>query len=64
MQIVSEGGCGSYLVLCVMRRVYAYAVGGGEGVVEGESAKPAQNDFQARLAMFKKKETGPTPGGA
>lgn len=45
-------------------RVYAYAVGDGEGADEGESAKPAQNDFQARLAMFKKKETGPAGTGA
>ncbi|CAB1098436.1 unnamed protein product [Ectocarpus sp. CCAP 1310/34] len=48
----------------MVRRVYAYAVGGGEGADEGESSQPAQNDFQARLAMFKKKETGPAGGGA
>ncbi|CAM9103141.1 unnamed protein product, partial [Hapterophycus canaliculatus] len=48
----------------MVRRVYAYAVGDGEGAAEGETAKPAQNDFQARLAMFKQKETGPSSGGA
>lgn len=45
-------------------RVYAYASGGGEGGVQNESAKPAENDFKARLAMFKKIETGPAAGGA
>lgn len=45
-------------------RVYAYAAGDGDGADKGESAKPAQNDFQARLAMFKKKETGPSGRGA
>lgn len=48
----------------ILRRVYAYAAGGGEGEGAGESAKPAQNDFQARLAMFKQKETGAKAGGA
>lgn len=46
-----------------LSRVYAYAVGDGDGAAEGETAKPAQNDFQARLAMFKQKETGPSGGG-
>lgn len=40
-------------------RVYAYTSDGGEDADEGgEAAKPAENDFQARLAMFKLKETG------
>eukprot|EP00752_Nemacystus_decipiens_P009888 g8821.t1 len=48
----------------MVRRVYAYAVGDGDGAAEGEAAQPAQNNFQARLAMFKQKETGPSGGGA
>lgn len=47
-----------------MFRVYAYASGDADRAAEAEAAKPAQNDFQARLAMFKKKETGPTGGAA
>lgn len=46
-------------------RVYAYTSDGeddNEG--GGEAAKPAQNDFKARLAMFKQKETGTTSGEA
>lgn len=53
-----------YYSIGLRSRVYAYAVGGGDGADEGESAKPAQNDFQARLAMFKKKETGSAGMGA
>lgn len=52
------------LLVLMLSRVYAYAVGGGDGDGEGEAAKPAQNDFHARLAMFKQKETGPSGGGA
>ena len=55
--------CLAGTLLCLFR-VYAYAVGDGEGSAEGEAAKPAQNDFHARLAMFKQKETGPSGGGA
>lgn len=47
-----------------LSRVYAYASGDGEGATVNEAAQPAQNDFQARLAMFKKKETGPASGTA
>eukprot|EP00904_Undaria_pinnatifida_P002600 jgi/Undpi1/12340/HiC_scaffold_5.g02016.m1 len=48
----------------MVRMVYAYASGDGEGATVNEAAQPAQNDFQARLAMFKKKETGPASGTA
>ena len=44
-------------------RVYAYSAGDGKGPTQGETAKPAENDFKARLAMFKKIETGPAQGG-
>lgn len=44
--------------------MYAYAAGDGEGPAKGEAAKPAQDDFKARLAMFKKIETGPAQGSA
>ncbi|CAM9439674.1 unnamed protein product [Ascophyllum nodosum] len=47
----------------MVRMVYAYSAGDGKGPTQGETAKPAENDFKARLAMFKKIETGPAQGG-
>lgn len=52
-----------FMPVCLFR-VYAYASGDGEGAAGGsEDSMPAQNDFKARLAMFKQKETGSTQGG-
>lgn len=46
-------------------RVYAYTSDADEEAAIGEEAsKPAQNDFKARLAMFKQKEIGSTSGEA
>lgn len=45
-------------------RVYAYTSDGDGAAGGGEAVMPAQNDFKARLAMFKKKETGPAQGSS
>lgn len=45
-------------------RVYAYTSGGGDGGAGAGEAAPKEQDFKARLAMFKQRESGSFRGGS